>query len=274
MERSYLFVPGNRPERIKKALDCSSDAVIIDLEDAVAIDEKRAARQSVAAAMEQLGTVTKKLYVRVNDSKSSFWMEDVVFAANLPFAGVMLPKADSVEAICKLENHLSAEQSIIPLIETAKGLESAYEIASSSNKVTRLAFGAIDYCLDLGISITQSQEELLYPRAALAVASRAAEIESPIDTVFVDIDDEEGLVAETKRAKQLGLFAKLCIHPSQVAAINRMFTPTAEERTWAEEIITAFEMAENQGIAAIKVNGKMVDYPIYKQALAIIRKLK
>ncbi|TWI54740.1 citrate lyase subunit beta/citryl-CoA lyase [Halalkalibacter nanhaiisediminis] len=182
----------------------------------------------------------------------------------------MLPKAESAEAIYKLKKELSANQWIFPIIETAKGMVSASELVTSSKKVSRLAFGAIDYCLDLGISKTVSQDELLYPRSTLVVASKAAGIDPPIDTVFTDFKDENGLKAETDCAKQLGLLAKLCIHPNQVKIVNRILTPSPEELSWAKKVINAFEEAEEKGIAAISLNGKMIDYPVYKQAVGIV----
>lgn len=274
LERSYLFVPGNRPERIQKAMDSGADAVIIDLEDAVAPEEKETARRRVRKTVEEFDTVHKKLYVRVNDRHTPFWKEDVAFVAHHHFfSGVMLPKTESAEDIERLAANLSAEQTIIPLIETAKGVMSAFAIASASKKVFRLAFGAVDYCLDLGIARTSSGKELLYPRSALAVASRAAEIAPPIDTVYIDFQEDEGLIADTKRAKQLGMLAKLCIHPRQVEIVNRMFTPSETELNWAKEVITVYEEAKKEGRAAVNHNGTMVDFPVYKQALQLLKRV-
>ncbi|MFB4165719.1 CoA ester lyase [Alteribacillus sp. JSM 102045] len=272
MERSYLFVPGNKPERINKALDSKADAVIIDLEDAVAVDAKTEARQQVEEQLKGLGPVSKSLFLRINDINTPFWKEDMKLVKDFSLTGVMMPKAQSSEEVCEIANELTEEQVIIPLIETAKGVSAAFNIAGSSNKVTRIAFGAVDYCLDLGISISENQNELQYPRSVITVASRAANIEPPIDTVFVDISDDEGLKKETKRAKQLGMFSKLCIHPRQVGMVNELFSPSLKEQRWAKKVITSFEKAENEGVAAIQVDGIMIDYPVYKQAIAIVQR--
>ena len=271
MEKSYLFVPGNRPERIEKALKSSADAVIIDLEDAVAIEKKREARQLVYNVITKVTPTPKKIYVRVNDIHSPFWEEDVRFTVGHPFSGIVLPKTESAEAVQKLAHKLKDGQTIIPLIETAKGITLAYEIASSS-KVIRLAFGAMDYCLDLGIAVGTNEQVLHYPRSALVVASRSAGIQPPIDTVYVDIQDIEGLKKETMLAKQLGMFAKLCIHPDQLDIVNRIFTPSDKEIEWAKKVISAFEKAEQQGLGVIHLNGKMIDYSSYKQARLVMQR--
>jgi citrate lyase subunit beta/citryl-CoA lyase len=183
----------------------------------------------------------------------------------------MVPKVGSAEEIQRVKRELSGQMQIIPLIETAKGVYFAHEIASADLSVVRLAFGAVDYSLDLGISISYEQQELMYPRSQLAVASRAAGIEPPIDTVFVDLDHEEGLIREARVAKRLGFRGKLVIHPKQIQPVHAVFSPTKEELEWAQRIVEAFEEAEKKGVAAISVQGKMVDYPVYKQALTILQ---
>ncbi|MFZ3580222.1 HpcH/HpaI aldolase/citrate lyase family protein [Virgibacillus sp. DJP39] len=271
---TYLFVPGNQHDLIGKAIRSEADAVIIDLEDSVALSEKKNARDCLENYLEQNKMASKSIYIRVNEIKSKYWEKDVELVAKYPSLGVMLPKTESAEDIHILNKRLSTEQKVIPLIETAKGVMFSYEIANSSQNIIRLAFGAVDYSLELGISITKNEHELIYPRSSLVLASRVAGIESPIDTVFVNIDDSEGLMEETKISIQLGFFAKLCIHPKQVSLINKLFLPTENEIQWAEQIVAAFEEAERQGKAAIKLNGKMIDYPVYKQALSTMVKIK
>lgn len=270
---TYLFVPGNQYDRIGKAIRSNTDAVIIDLEDSIAINEKEKARECVERYFKQNNLVSKKVYVRVNDLRSDYWEKDLELLVKYPFSGVMLPKTESAEDIRELNKNISIEQEIIPLIETGKGIMFSYHIATSAQNVIRLAFGAVDYCLDLGISITPNELELIYPRSSLVVASRAAHIASPIDTVFIDINDDSGLVEETKLAIQLGLFAKLCIHPRQVEKVNRLFLPSEKDIQLAEEVVEVFEKAESNGLAAIKLNGKMIDYPVYKQALLLTDRL-
>lgn len=268
--RSYLFVPGRDAYRIGKALDSDADAVIIDLEDAVAYEEKETARRTVLQVMREKGAQRPHVYMRINDLHSPFWQADCQCAQEAGFAGIMVPKVGSAEEIVQLKRELSADMPIIPLIETARGVHFADEIAVSDAAVTRLAFGAVDYCLDLGISLTYEQQELVYPRSRLAVVSRAAGIEPPIDTVFSDLNHEEGLMREARMAKRLGFRGKLLIHPKQIQPIHTVFSPTKEELEWAQAVVEAFEEAEKRGVAAISVGGKMVDYPVYKQALAIL----
>lgn len=272
--RSYLFVPGNQYDRIGKAIHSKADAVIIDLEDSIAKSEKANARECVENYLEQSTLNLKNVYLRVNDINSSFWEKDVELVAKYPSLGVMLPKAESAEDIHLVNKILSTEQKIIPLIETAKGIMFASQIANSTKNVIRLAFGAVDYCLDLGISITQNEHELIYPRSSLVIASKAAGIGSPIDTVFVNIVDDDGLIEETKLAIQLGLFAKLCIHPEQVILVNQLFFPPENDIQWAQEVVAVFEREESNGKAAIELNGTMIDYPVYKQALSIMDRIK
>lgn len=274
MDRSYLFVPGNQPERIQKAILSDTDAVIVDLEDSVPIQKKAVAREQVVSALQELGPVTKPIYIRINDRLTPFWNDDLEILKMYPFAGVVLPKADSGDDIHILEKYLPEEMHIIPLIETARGVLAVQNIAASSNRVKRIAFGAIDFCLELGISPTPNQEALLYPRSIIAIASAAYYLGAPIDTVYTDLHNEDGLMEEANRAKQLGFQAKLCIHPMQTKIINGIFSPAKEEVTWAIEVVVAFEKAELEGSAAIQLNGKMVDYPVYKQAIQILERTK
>jgi citrate lyase subunit beta/citryl-CoA lyase len=253
-------------------LNSEADAIIIDLEDSIALTEKRAARENVADVLVQMVKHKKPIYIRVNDLNSDFWVDDVEMVSKFPGLGIMLPKAESKKDIERLNARLTSEQFIIPLVETAKGVMDAYEISRAGINVKRLAFGAVDYCLDMGVSISTTGEELHYARSLLAIASKAAEIESPIDTVFVDINNDEGLMKETERAKQLGFLAKLCIHPRQLKIVNGLFTPSDEEIVWAEEVRMAFEKAESKGLAAINLHGKMIDYPVYKQAIQILKR--
>lgn len=272
LEKSYLFVPASKPERIAKALQTKADAIIIDLEDAVALAQKDSVRRSLTKAIPKFQHVEKKIILRINDRTTPFWKADVQFAARYEFLGVMLPKVNGPEDVKALATYLHENQEIIPLVETAKGIQFAYEIATASPATSRLAFGAIDYCLDLGISVSPTSEELLYPRSRVVVASRAAGLIPPIDTVFANFVDIDGLVTDAKRAKQLGFQAKLCIHPKQLDVVNEVFLPTEVELEWAFQVVSAFEQVEKEGSGSIQLNGKMVDYPVYKQAIQIIQR--
>ncbi|TKC19456.1 HpcH/HpaI aldolase/citrate lyase family protein [Robertmurraya kyonggiensis] len=273
MNRSYLFVPATQPVRIKKALDSHADAVIIDLEDAVPVSEKENARNNVINALKELSKPTKSIYLRINDLLTAFWRDDVSLLKEYPFAGIVLAKTKSGEDVIEIEKYVPKEQHIIPLIENAEGVLSAKSIAGASNRIKRLAFGAIDYSLELGINLSTNQEELIYPRSVIAVASKAHGLQPPIDTVYTEFKNQAGLIHETNLGKQQGFYAKLCIHPNQTTVVNQIFTPTSEEIQWAKELVVAFEEAELEGSAAIQLNGKMVDYPVYKQALQVIERI-
>ncbi|MGG0717171.1 CoA ester lyase [Robertmurraya massiliosenegalensis] len=274
MDRSYLFVPATQPERIKKALASDADAIIIDLEDAVAVSEKEKARDHVMKALHEVGEPSKAIYVRINDLLTAFWRDDVSLLKEYPFAGIVLPKTNSEENIAEIENYVPENQHIIPLLETAQGVLSVKNIAGSSTRIKRLAFGAIDYSLELGINLSTNQEELIYPRSMIAISSKAHGLQPPIDTVYTEFKNDAGLIHESSLGKQHGFYAKLCIHPIQTTIVNQIFAPTSEEIQRANELVMAFEKAEIEGLAAIQVNGEMVDYPVYKQALQVLERVR
>ncbi|UOR11375.1 HpcH/HpaI aldolase/citrate lyase family protein [Halobacillus amylolyticus] len=272
-KRSYLFVPANSNKLIEKGLTSEADAVIFDLEDAVALSEKNVAR---AKLLHHLKTVrcSSRPFVRVNSTESEYFEEDVRTFAALDNIGIMLPKAETKEDIARLETLLDQEdvmnKPILPLIETAKGVWNAAEIASASLKVEALAFGAVDFSLDTNITLSDSGEELLYARSQLVIASRVAGIEAPIDTVYTNFKNSEGFLHEARQVKGLGFQGKLLIHPSQIALAGEIFTPKDEEVEKARRVINAFREAEEKGIAAIEVDGEMVDYPVVRQARKIV----
>lgn len=273
MFKSYLFVPGNRLDRIKKALASSADAVIIDFEDAVPEQEKNHVRDEIEHFLSgQDFSKTTQICIRINDATTPYFENDVQMVAKFPSTIIMLPKTESLKDVQVLVEKLSSGQSVIPLIESAKGIINAYSIASSSQQIHRLAFGAVDYCYELDISISSHGHELIYPRSALVVASQAAGLEAPIDTVYTHISDSDGLIAEIHRAKNLGLSAKLCIHPVQLVHVNSLFGPSESEIAWARKVIQSFEQALEEGLSAIRVENEMIDLPVYKKALATIKK--
>lgn len=276
MERSYLFVPGTNAVMIKKAISTNADCVIIDLEDAVAFTEKENARENIKIALLQ-DSHTKKIIIRINDLDSPYWEEDVMCAITSGAKGVMIPKSESSECIrevCNKIRRLVIEKGIafevIPLIETAKGVQNAYTVASADPMISRLAFGSIDFALDIDCDLTPNGLELLYARSRVVIASRAASINSPIDAVYPDLNNEKGLEYEAVFSKQIGFKAKLLIHPKQIETVHSVFSPSEKEINKALEIVRAFEEAERNGIASIKVNNTLVDYPVYKKAKGIL----
>lgn len=261
--RSYLFVPGNRPDRYAKAIAAGADAVIVDLEDAVPPNDKPSARAALAAWL----SPDHAVLIRVNGAESQWFREDLGLCKSPGIAGVLLPKAENVEDIRAIAERSEASTPILALIETARGFWNAHALAHP--KVQRFVFGSIDFQLDLGIQ--GEQEELLYFRSQLVLVSRIAGLEAPVDGVTTAIEDAERIRADTLRAKRLGFGAKLCIHPRQVNVVNECFEPTAEEQSWAKRIVEAAEAVHG---AAVSVDGKMVDRPVIARAEAILSRIQ
>lgn len=268
--RSYLFVPAKKPSVMKKAVFSDADSVIFDLEDAVAQSEKDNARSLIKEALSEFKD-EKPIYIRINDMSTPYWEEDLKTAVSYGAKGVIVPKSEDQEGtrlVCNKVKGISkkADFEVIPLLETAKGVQFAYEIASADSLVTNLAFGYIDFSLDVGCEVTSGEEELLYARSRIVIASRAASKEPPIDAVYPDLQNPEGLRNETTLAKRLGFRGKLIIHPKQIETVHQVFAPGEQELQEATEIVEKFEEAERQGVASISVNNKLVDYPVYKKA--------
>ena len=272
--RSFLFAPGNHPRRVEKALSLAADAVILDLEDAVAIAEKPATREAVAAVFGRLRHGW--LYVRVNAVDTDFCYGDLVAIVRPGLDGIILPKIESAAGLATVDwlvAQLERERGLppggidlIPIIETARGLDSVAAIAASGTRVRRLAFGAGDFTLDVNMVWSRGESELAHARAAIVTASRAAGLEAPLDTVWVDLTDREGLENSARAALGLGFQGKMCIHPDQIAVANRVFTPSDAEIAFAERVAAAFAEAEAEGSAAIQLDGKFIDYPIVYRA--------
>jgi citrate lyase subunit beta/citryl-CoA lyase len=260
--RSYLFVPGSRPDRFAKAFAAGADAAIVDLEDAVPAFDKGAARAALAAWL----SPDHPVLIRVNGADTEWFRDDLALCGAPGVAGILLPKAEDAGAI-----RFIAEQSkgaaILPLIETARGFDRIRELAQSPG-VQRLAFGSIDFQHDL--SIEGDDAEILYFRSHIVLVSRLAGIDSPVDGVTPDIDDLDRVRAEAMRAKRLGFGAKLCIHPKQVAVVNECFRATPEEEAWARRVVHAAAAA---GGAAISLDGKMIDKPVILRAEAILARV-
>jgi citrate lyase subunit beta/citryl-CoA lyase len=259
-ERSYLFVPGNRPERFDKAFAAGADVVIIDLEDAVAPVGKLAARESVRAWL----TPAKPVFVRLNAASTEWFAADLELATLPGVRGVALPMAEDDEAIREIHARAGAAMKIVPLIETALGLWRAERIAAAPG-VERLAFGSVDFQLDTGIA--SDREGLLFARSQLVIASRVAGRLAPVDGVSVALDDEALLRDDVARARSLGFGGKLCIHPKQVAAINAGFCTQAAELAWAKKVL---EAAAHSGGNAVRLEGKLIDVPVIERARALL----
>ena len=259
LQRSLLFVPGSRPERFDKALAAGADAVIIDLEDAVAPADKLSARESVRAWLRP----ERAVIVRINAADTPWFAGDITLCARPGVAAVMLPKAERAEIIAALV--AAGAKGVLPLIESAAGFAALATLAAAPG-VQRLVFGSIDFQLDLGLR-DALEDELLYFRSQIVLASRLAGLAAPIDGVSTAIDDAEALHTDVQRARRLGFGGKLCIHPKQVAGVHRGFAPSADELAWAQRVLAASAAA---GGAAIAVDGKMVDKPVLLRAERLV----
>ena len=255
--RSYLFVPGNRPERFDKALASGADAVILDLEDAVPPEHKDAARSNAAAWLSD----GKPVVLRINAVDTRWFEADLASCAHAGVAAVMLPKAERADDVARL----GAGVAVIPLIESAAGFANVRAIAAAPG-VQRLAFGAIDFQLDLAMRATF--DDLLWFRSEIALASRLANIGSAIDSPTVAFDDLAEVERDAAGARRLGFGAKLCIHPRQVDAVNRAFSPSEADVAWARRVIEAADASDG---AAVALDGRMIDKPVILRARAILR---
>ena len=275
-----LFVPGDRPERVRKAVDLGVDAVIIDFEDAVAPAQKATARQLTADLLRELRPDCS-VAVRVNGMEDPDTLAADIDALRSCWSAVdavMLPKADSPEQIRQLEELLAAagsEARILPLVETARGIEDAVRIAGASPRVATLVFGPADLSAELGVVPTPDGLELLMARSRLVLACAAAGRAKPIDGPWLMLGEDAGLAESARRARLLGFGGKASIHPQQLAAIREAFAPSAEEVAWAQEVQDAFEKSLAAGVGAVQLaDGTFIDAPVAERARSILRSSK
>lgn len=270
IRRVLLFVPGSNPAFLRTATIINSDTIIIDLEDAVTTVEKDSARYLVKQACEVLSFGNKELAIRINPYNTPWGYEDIKMVAKMERVdSILLPKT-TPETVKETEKFLEGtDKEIICLIESAYGLQKAYEIATASNRINGIVLGAEDLSVDMNFERTLEGEEILFARHAIVVAAHAAKVQ-PIDTPFTAIDDIEGLKKDTLKCKLLGFTAKICISPLHVSIIKDVFTPTLEEVDYAKRIIEASEEADKKGLGAIQLDGKMLDLPIVLRAKRIL----
>jgi citrate lyase subunit beta/citryl-CoA lyase len=290
LNRSILFTPGNHPRRVEKALALDADGVILDLEDAVAVSDKVAARKPVAEALRR--PRRGRGYVRVNAPATPFCYRDLVETLHEKVDGVFLPKVESaadLHAVDWLMAALERERGLaegsidlVPMIETAVGLARVDRVLQARSlrpypgpwRVKRVAFGAADFSLEAGIEPSLEEPELASARERVVLASRAAGMEAPLDSPWFHLRDTEGFRRALERSRRGGFQGRLCVHPDQVPLANAAFTPGAEEAARAERIVAAFAAVEAKGGAAVEVDGQMVDYPIVHRARALLETLR
>jgi citrate lyase subunit beta/citryl-CoA lyase len=277
--RSFMFAPANHPRRVEKVFELGADAVILDLEDAVAIAEKEMTRSKVVEAFKAAGGRALH-YVRVNGADTQYCQEDIKQTVGAWLDGIVLPKVESPEVLRQVDQWVKEAESaagiatgsldLLPIIETAAGVENAAAIATAGSRVKRLAFGGGDYTLDLDYLWSADEEVLQYARARLSHASRLGDLLPPVDTVVLQINDNERFIASAERGRKYGFGGKLCIHPNQVPLTNQVFTPSTDEIAHARAVVAAFEEAESQGSASIQLDGYFIDYPIVYKSQRIL----
>ena len=275
MRRSMLFLPGNNPNMLINGNCLGSDAVIFDLEDAVSPAEKDAARILVRNTMRYMDFRGCEIIVRINSVDTAFWQKDLDIILPYKPALILLPKSGCAEDVktvdaymTELEEKLGFAQNtvgLMPLIETAAGVENSFAIASSTKRVQALFLGAEDLTADLQCKRTKEGREIEYARTRLVVAARAAGVQV-YDTPFTDVNDDEGILVDAQLAKALGFNGKASISPRHVEVINSTFSPTEKEIDYAYEVMEAIALAKSQGKGAIALRGKMIDAPIVARA--------
>jgi citrate lyase subunit beta/citryl-CoA lyase len=280
LRRSLLYVPGNMPSMLQNIPLFSCDGVIIDLEDAVPLSEKDAARILVKRFLENYRERNKEVLVRINPLDSKWGYDDLrVVLPALP-DGVRLPKADTPEIVERLDTRLTEFEEelgveigrfgILPSIESALGILNATGIARTSKRVFAIAFGAEDYTASMEIERTKEGEELFNARTMVLWAAKAAGIQA-IDTIFADVTDMEGLRRETELVKRLGYTGKSLVNPRQIDVVHEVFAPKQEEIDYALQVIDAIRRARLMGTGVISLGGRMVDAPVVKRAVRVLR---
>ena len=275
MRRSMLFLPGNNPNMLINGNCLGSDAVIFDLEDAVSPAEKDAARILVRNTMRYMDFRGCEIIVRINSIDTAYWQKDIDEILPQKPDIIMLPKTGTANDVLTVDAYLTAlEQKLgyekntvrlMPLIETALGVENAFAIASASDRVVALFLGAEDLTADLRCQRTKEGREIDYARQRLVVAARAAGVDV-YDTPFTDVNDDEGILADARYAKSLGFTGKAAISPRHVKAVNEVFSPSLKDIEYAYEVMEAIRIGKEQGKGAVSLRGKMIDAPIVARA--------
>ncbi|RRD58411.1 CoA ester lyase [Comamonadaceae bacterium OH2545_COT-014] len=271
---TFLFVPGDRPDRLHKALASHADAVIVDWEDAVSPAAKDSARLHLAAIWPALpGWQHPRLLVRINAAGTPWHMDDLAAVAALARQGlgaVCVPKAESVAALQAPAHHLGPHGALLPLVESGAGLD-ALDMLAKTPQVLRLAFGHLDFQVDLGLDCGEEETELAPVRLALVRASRRAGLPAPVDGVTADASDAARVQRDAVRALRSGFGGKLCIHPAQLAPVRDAFAPTPAQLDWAQRVHAGFANAQG---GVFMLDGRMVDMPVLRQAERVLQRAR
>ena len=279
LRRTRLYMPGNNPDLMRNGGLFGADSVILDLEDSVSPGEKDAARILVRNTLLSIDYFDCERIVRINPLSTEFGAEDLEMVVPYGVDTILVPKCETAGDIKAVEEIISGlekkhclgyEVLIMPLIETARGIFNAYEIGAAGDRVVALCFGAEDFSADIGTERTKEGTESFTARSMLVLGAKAAGVQV-IDTVFSDVQDEEGLIASTREAMALGFEGKGVIHPAQIAPIHAVFSPSPERIEYAKKVVTAIEKARSEGSGVATLGSKMIDAPIETRARKILR---
>ena len=277
LRRSRLYLPGGSPKLMLNAGLHGADAIILDLEDSVHPDEKDSARLLVRNALRTIDFKSSERMVRINQLPLGF--EDIKEIINENVHVVLIPKCESKQQVIDVDTYIKKLKKgkspvfLMPIIESAKGVMNAYEIATACDNIVALTLGLEDYTADLGIRRSKSEEECYFAKSMVVNAAKAAGVQA-IDTVFSDVGDMDGLYENVKQAKAMGFDGKGCIHPRQIKVVHEAFLPTEEELVRAQQIVDAYKIAKKEGKGVVSLGSKMIDPPVVKQAQHILKMAK
>ena len=273
--RSVVFVPGNRPNMLERALSFSADVVMVDLEDSVPPAEKVNAREVAREWVPKLHRAGRRVMVRVNSLDTGLTRDELAALIGPDLSGISIAKAEAVWDLRESDRIVTALESaagleaghvkLIPWIENARAVMSALDLARASSRIVAVAFGAEDYTDDMGVQRTDTGEEVRFARSLIAVAARAANVGS-LDSPFASFRDAEGLRQDARVARQMGYTGKFAIHPGQIDVINQTFSPSPEEVEYARQVVAAWDGAEAEGRGSVALDGRMIDVPVVRRA--------
>ena len=277
--KSLLFVPGNQPDMLEKAVGLSPDAYVPDMEDSVPLGEKENARNLTASFLSRLAAVGPMVVPRVNPLNTGLLEDDLAAVVGPHIYGVSVGKVDSAEDVRRISSTVEQKEEraglevgrirLVLWIETAKAILNAHEICVASPRVVAVALGAEDFANDMGISRTGDEAEIAYPRSAVCIAARAAGVLA-LDTPYVSFRDPDGLRRDALTARKYGFGGKFAIHPDQIGIINEAFAPSPTEIEHARRVVEASEEAERSGRGSTSLDGKMIDVPVLKRARHVL----
>jgi citrate lyase subunit beta/citryl-CoA lyase len=281
-----MFVPGHRQKMIDKALGLDADAVMLDIEDGVAPNEKDAARENIANSIgREKAPGSPARYVRINAIGHARMRADLEAVVRPGLEGLVCPKVDTTDEVRQVEAILDDKEprnklvkgsvKLLIAIESPRGLLNAPAIAAASERIVGVIFGAEDFGREIGLPAVREGEarDLIYARSAIVIAAAAAHVQ-PVDGVWVDLNDNDGLLGFAKQSRRLGFSGMSCIHPAQVNAINTVFSPTTEEIAYCQKVLQAFEEASARGDGSIAFGGQLIDRPIVERARRTIEMAK